>query len=220
MLSKWKVWECWALNTLLGLLRPELLQQCRESISLWLWGLRWGEPGGQLRTGIAWSLNQVLVALVLCAGAKACWKMTSWSWSTAGSMRFSQTSCKPSGPTPADDLDPQTITDCGSFTLLKHRGFRASPLSSSRLWDLDFQSTCKMSCLQRTLDHSAAVQSFLSSAQLRRLWRCFLFKILLFVPQSSPGCSYPHYFCVLRSRVWHPVSPILNLSTKFKFSFH
>ncbi len=31
-------------------------------------GLRSGEFAGQLRTGITWSLNQVLVALALCAG--------------------------------------------------------------------------------------------------------------------------------------------------------
>ncbi len=36
---------------------------------------------------------------------------------------------KHSGPTPADDMAPQTITDCGNFTLdLKLRGFCASPL--------------------------------------------------------------------------------------------
>ncbi len=42
-------------------------------------GLRSGELAGQLRTGIPWSLNQVLVALALCAGAKSCWKMKSAS---------------------------------------------------------------------------------------------------------------------------------------------
>ncbi len=35
-------------------------------------GLRSGEFAGQLRTGIPWSLNRVLVALALCAGAKSC----------------------------------------------------------------------------------------------------------------------------------------------------
>ncbi len=36
---------------------------------------------------------------------------------------------KHSGPTPADDMAPQTITDCGNFTLdLKEREFCASPL--------------------------------------------------------------------------------------------
>ncbi len=42
-------------------------------------GLRSGEIAGQLRTGIPWSLNQVLVALALCEGAKSCWKMKSAS---------------------------------------------------------------------------------------------------------------------------------------------
>ncbi|XP_077129792.1 uncharacterized protein LOC143785028 isoform X2 [Ranitomeya variabilis] len=43
---------------------------------------------------------------------------------------------KHSGPTPADDMAPQTITDCGDFTLdLQQLGLW--PLhSSSRLWDL------------------------------------------------------------------------------------
>ncbi|XP_066498300.1 apoptosis regulator BAX-like isoform X1 [Hoplias malabaricus] len=36
---------------------------------------------------------------------------------------------KHSGPTPADDMAPQTITDCGNFTRdLKQRGFCACPL--------------------------------------------------------------------------------------------
>jgi len=36
---------------------------------------------------------------------------------------------KHSGPTPADDMAPQTITDCGNFTLdFKQCGFCASPL--------------------------------------------------------------------------------------------
>uniref|UniRef100_A0A9J7XZD2 Transposase Tc1-like domain-containing protein n=1 Tax=Cyprinus carpio carpio TaxID=630221 RepID=A0A9J7XZD2_CYPCA len=42
-------------------------------------GLRSDEFAGQLRTWIPWSLNQVLVALALCAGAKSCWKMKSAS---------------------------------------------------------------------------------------------------------------------------------------------
>ncbi len=70
---------------------------------------------------------------------------------------------KHSGPTPADDMAAQTITDCWNFTLdLKQRGFCASPL---------FLQTENI-----TLDHSAAVQSFLSLAQARRVWCCLLFK--------------------------------------------
>ncbi|MEQ2246117.1 hypothetical protein ILYODFUR_034919 [Ilyodon furcidens] len=51
-------------------------------------GLKSCEFAGQLRTGIPWSLNQVLVALALCPGAKSCWKMKSASplrWSAAQS---------------------------------------------------------------------------------------------------------------------------------------
>uniref|UniRef100_A0A8C5A444 C-type lectin domain-containing protein n=1 Tax=Gadus morhua TaxID=8049 RepID=A0A8C5A444_GADMO len=40
-------------------------------------GLRSGKFAGQSRRGIPWSLNQVLVDLALCAGAKSCWKMKS-----------------------------------------------------------------------------------------------------------------------------------------------
>ncbi len=57
-------------------------------------GLRSGEFAGQLRTGIPWSLNQVLVAKT--------------SWYTAV---LTMDLRKHSGPTPADDMAPQTITD-------------------------------------------------------------------------------------------------------------
>ncbi len=152
--------------------------------------LRSGEFAGQLRTGIPWSLNQVLVALALCAGAKSCWKMKSASpsWSAAGSMKCSKTSWytavltldlrKHSGPTPADDMAPQTITDCGNFTLdLKQRGFCAFPLFLQTLgswFPKEMQNL--LSSENITLDHSAAVQSCLSLAQARRFWRCLLFK--------------------------------------------
>ncbi len=85
---------------------------------------------------------------------------------------------KHSGPTPADDMAPQTITDCGNFTLdLKQRGFCASPLFLHTLgpwFPKEMQNL--LSSENITLDHSAAVQSFLSLAQARRFWRCLLFK--------------------------------------------
>ncbi len=85
---------------------------------------------------------------------------------------------KHSGPTPADDMAPQTITDCGNFTLdLKQRGFCASPLFLQTLgpwFPKEMQNL--LSSENITLDHSAAVQSFLSLAQARRFWRCLLFK--------------------------------------------
>ncbi len=78
---------------------------------------------------------------------------------------------KHSGPTPADDMAPQTITDCGNFTLdLKQRGFCASPLFLQTLgpwFPKEMQNL--LSSENITLDHSAAVQS-------RRFWRCLLFK--------------------------------------------
>ncbi len=78
---------------------------------------------------------------------------------------------KHSGPTPADDMAPQTITDCGNFTLdLKQHGFCASPLFLQTLgpcFPKEMQNL--LSSENITLDHSAAVQS-------RRFWRCLLFK--------------------------------------------
>ncbi len=85
---------------------------------------------------------------------------------------------KNSGPTPADDMAPQTITDCGKFTLdLKQRGFCASPLFLQTLgpW-FPKEMQHLLSSENITLDHSAAVQSFLSLAQTRRFWRSLLFK--------------------------------------------
>ncbi len=81
---------------------------------------------------------------------------------------------KHSGPTPADDMAAQTITDCGNFTLdLKQRGFCASPLFLQTLgtwFPKEMQNL--LSSENITLDHSAAVQSFLSLAQARRFWCC------------------------------------------------
>ncbi len=85
---------------------------------------------------------------------------------------------KHSGPAPADDMAPQTITDCGNFTLdLKQRGFCASPLFLQTLgpwFPKEMQNV--LSSENIALDHSAAVQSFLSLAQARRFWRSLLFK--------------------------------------------
>ncbi len=85
---------------------------------------------------------------------------------------------KHSGPTPADDMAPQTITDCGNFTLdLKQLGFCASPLFIQTLgpW-FPKEMLNLLSSENITLDHSAAVQSFLSLALARCFWRCLLFK--------------------------------------------
>ncbi len=93
-------------------------------------GFRYGEFAGQSSTPTPWSFNQLLVILAVYAGAKSCWKMKSASlksWSAEGSMKGSkiywQTGAvtlvfkKHNGPTPADDIATQNITDCGNLTL-------------------------------------------------------------------------------------------------------
>ncbi len=51
---------------------------------------------------------------------------------------------KHNGPTPADDMAPQIITDCGNFTLdFKQHGICASPLFLQTLGPC-FQMKCKI----------------------------------------------------------------------------
>ncbi len=153
-------------------------------------GLRSGEFAGQLRTGIPWSLNQVLVALALCAGAKSCWKMKSasevgqqqeawsalklpgiwqcWPWTSENTVdQHLQMTWHPKPSLTVETLH-WTSSNVDSVPLL----------SSSRLWDPDFQKEMLnlLSSDNITLDHSAAVQSFLSLVQARHFWRCLLFK--------------------------------------------
>ncbi len=90
---------------------------------------RSGEFAGQSSTQTPWSFNQLLVLLAVWAGPKSCWKMKSASlksWSAEGSMKrsnFFVKGCSDVGyqkhnrPTPADDIVPQIITDCGNLTL-------------------------------------------------------------------------------------------------------
>ncbi len=93
-------------------------------------GFRSGEFAGQSSTPTPWSFNQLLVILAVWAGARSCWKMKSASlksWSAEASMKCSTISWqtgavtlaskKHNGPTPADDIAPQSITDCGNLTL-------------------------------------------------------------------------------------------------------
>ncbi len=83
-------------------------------------GFRSGEFAGQSSTPTPWSFNQLLVLLAVWAGKwkagqqkeaqsapKFLGKRVQWRW-------FSK---KPNGPTPADDIAPQIITDCGNLTL-------------------------------------------------------------------------------------------------------
>ncbi len=85
---------------------------------------------------------------------------------------------KQSGPTPADDMTVQIITDCGNFTLdFKQHGFCASPLFLQTLgpwFPNEIQNL--LSSEKRTLDHWATVQFFFSTAQVRCFWRCLWFR--------------------------------------------
>ncbi len=80
---------------------------------------------------------------------------------------------KHNGPTPADDIAPKIITDCGNLTLdFKQLELWASPpfLQTLGHWfPNEIQNL--LSSEKRTLDHWATVQFFFFLAQVRRLWR-------------------------------------------------
>ncbi len=102
---------------------------------------------------------------------------------------------KHSGPTPADDMAAQIITDCGNFTLdFKQHGFYASPLFLQTLgaWFPNEMQNL-LSSEKRTLDHWATVQFFFSTAQVRCVWRCLWFRsglVALFLKTSERGDSW------------------------------
>ncbi len=102
---------------------------------------------------------------------------------------------KHSGPTPADDMAAQIITDCGNFTLdFKQHGFCASSLFLQTLgsWFPNEMQNW-LSSEKRTLDHWATVQFFFSLAQVRRFWWCFCFRsglVALFLKISERGDSW------------------------------
>ncbi len=98
---------------------------------------------------------------------------------------------KHSGPTPADDMAAQIITDCGNFTLdFKQHGFCASPLFLQTLGPC-FQMKCKIYFhLKRGL---WTTELFFSTAQVRCFWRCFCFRsglVALFLKMSERGDSW------------------------------
>ncbi len=102
---------------------------------------------------------------------------------------------KHSGPTPADDMEAQIITDCGNFTLdFKQHGFCASPLFLQTLgpWFPNEMQNL-LSSEKRTLDHWATVQFFFSTAQVKCFWRCLWFRrglVALFLKTSERGDSW------------------------------
>ncbi len=102
---------------------------------------------------------------------------------------------KTHGPTPADDMAAQIITDCGNFTLdFKQHGFSASPLFLQTLgpW-FPNEMQHLLSSEKRTLDHWATVQFFFSTAKIRCFWRCLWFRsglVALFLKTSERGDSW------------------------------
>ena len=92
-------------------------------------GFKSGELAGQSNTCTWQFSHHACVDFAECGGARSCWKMNSLSpksWSAAGTMKYSRMSWetaaltedlrKQRSLTPADDIAPQTITDCGNFT--------------------------------------------------------------------------------------------------------
>ncbi len=99
---------------------------------------------------------------------------------------------KHSGPTPADDMAAQIITDCGNFTLdFKQHGFCASPLF---LQNLDFQMKYKIYFhLKRGLWTTEHQSSSSSLSPGKMLLTMFLFQkwlVALFLKMSERGDSW------------------------------
>ncbi len=92
-------------------------------------GFRSGEFAGQSSTPTPWSFNQLLVLLAVWAGAKSCCKNEISIFKKLVSRRKHEVlqnvlvnGCsdfeKHNGPTPADDIAPQIITDSPGKTPL------------------------------------------------------------------------------------------------------
>ncbi len=102
---------------------------------------------------------------------------------------------KHSGPTPADDMTAQIITDWGNITLdFKKHGFCSSPLFLQTLgpwFSNEMQNV--LSSEKRTLDHWATAQFFFSLTQVKCFWRCFCLRRgleALFLKMSERGDSW------------------------------
>ncbi len=137
-------------------------------------GFRSGEFASQSSTPTPWSFNQLLVLLAVWAGAKSCWKMKSASlkrWSAEWSapkflgkrVQWRWFSKKQNGPTTADDIAPQIITECGNLTL-DFKQLWASPpfLQTLGPWFFKWNNEIKLnenllSSEKRTSDHWATV---------------------------------------------------------------
>ncbi len=125
---------------------------CRFSM-----GFRSGEFAGQSSTVTPWSLNQLLVPLAVWAGAKSCWKMkisismklvsrrkheVLWHFLVDGCVDWSSENT-------VDQHQQMTWQPKSSLTVDTSHWTSSNMdsvplLSSSKLWDLDFQMKCKI----------------------------------------------------------------------------
>ncbi len=116
---------------------------------------------------------------------------------------------KHSGPTPADDMAAQTITDWGNFTLdFKQHRLCAFPVFLQTLgpWFPNEMQNL-LSSEKRTLDHWATVQFFFSLAQVRFFFSCLCFRsglVAHFLKMSERGDSWWLQFppCEALPSVW------------------
>ncbi len=146
---------------------------------------RSGEFPDQSSTPTPWSFNQLLVLLAVWAGAESCWKISIFKKLVSRRkhevlQNVLVNGCsdvvvflKHNGPTPADEIASQIITDCGNLTLdFKLLVLWASPpfLQTLGPWFPNEIQTL-LSSEKRTLDHWPTVQFFFSLAQVRRLWQ-------------------------------------------------
>ncbi len=118
---------------------------------------------------------------------------------------------KHNGPTPADDIAPQIITDCGNLTLdFKQLGLWSSPpfLQTLGPWFTN-EIQNLLSSEKRTLDHWATVQFFffffLTPASVHSLWSspkflnwfCLTILISLRFSRLVVHLFLPHFFLPL-----------------------
>ncbi len=142
-------------SALLGLVSLIFLLTIPHRFSM---GFRSGEFAGQSSTVTPWSLTSfgTFGSVGRCQGPAGKWnqhlhKLVSrrahevlWNFLVDGCVDCGLQ--KHSGPTPADDMAPQIITDCGNFTLdFKQHGFCASPHLFFQTLGPWFPMKCKIS---------------------------------------------------------------------------
>ncbi len=101
---------------------------------------------------------------------------------------------KHSGPTPADDMAAQIITDCGNFTLdFKQHGFCASPHFLQTLGPWFPNEMQNLLSSERGLWTTEQQSSYFSPQPTWPFWRCLWFRsglVALFLKTSERGDSW------------------------------